>query len=614
MKKILLPLVLGAFLLPGLLFANTAPTVVIQSAAMRPGTTLMDVVFRVNDPDDATVKVRALAFVDGVRSFANIIKPVTFAEGTGNMIGDAITTNTDHTITWDAAADWNVQLGQAKFEILAMDGRGLLPLDWITIPAAGGQPAVTVSKNSPTDQEVLDALFWLYANGDSGLTIDNGILKGNASSGVFENVTLVAGARPQAYSTPFVFKRMNLDPDDLVTATKARAGIDSRFGWHAANRPYAGVNIVVGWGENQDGQVTIPSLAGVVAIAAGYKHSLALVSNGSVVGWGDNSSGQTAVPSGLTEVIAIAAGYSHSLALKNDGTVVAWGRNVEGQSTVPSGLKGVKAIATGKNHNLALKNDGTVVAWGNNYMGQTTVPNGLSGVTAIAAGGSHSLALKDDGTVVAWGDNSVGQTTIPVEDVVFLAITGHGNPYFVSDFFYSGSFMWESGTKSGHLYGTRAEILAYLDHFDLTYDPSRLPNSNDIPLLPINGVIAIAAGDTCSLALRSADSNWDLRKRDGRVEGWGETTIPNSSDSVTWSYVGYDGRYYGNSYTTYYPLNGIKAISAGHSHCLALKTDGTLVSWGDNRASQATIPSGLTGITAISAGGLHSLAIKAKAQ
>jgi hypothetical protein len=55
--------------------ANTAPTVVIQSAAMRPGTTLMEVVYRVNDPDDATVKTRALAFIDGVRSFAKVLKP-----------------------------------------------------------------------------------------------------------------------------------------------------------------------------------------------------------------------------------------------------------------------------------------------------------------------------------------------------------------------------------------------------------------------------------------------------------------------------------------------------------------------------------------------------------
>ena len=42
MKSI--PFVLAA--LASAAFANTAPTVVIQSAAMRPGTTLMDVVYR----------------------------------------------------------------------------------------------------------------------------------------------------------------------------------------------------------------------------------------------------------------------------------------------------------------------------------------------------------------------------------------------------------------------------------------------------------------------------------------------------------------------------------------------------------------------------------------
>jgi hypothetical protein len=80
MKTIFIPLVLLAMASAAL--ANIAPTVVIQSAAMRPGTTLMDVVYRVNDPDDATVKTRALAFVDGGRSFANVLKPVTFVEGT----------------------------------------------------------------------------------------------------------------------------------------------------------------------------------------------------------------------------------------------------------------------------------------------------------------------------------------------------------------------------------------------------------------------------------------------------------------------------------------------------------------------------------------------------
>ena len=80
--------------------ANTAPTPVVVSATMRAGTTLMDVVYRVNDPDDATVKVRALAFINGERSFAKVIRPSNFLEGTAANVGDAITANAEHTLTW----------------------------------------------------------------------------------------------------------------------------------------------------------------------------------------------------------------------------------------------------------------------------------------------------------------------------------------------------------------------------------------------------------------------------------------------------------------------------------------------------------------------------------
>ena len=63
--------------------------------------------------------------------------------------------------------------------------------------------------------------------------------------------------------------------------------------------------------------------------------------------WGNNSEGQATVPAGLSGVIAIAAGDDHSLALKSDGTVVAWGWNTYGQTNVPAGLSGVTAIAAG---------------------------------------------------------------------------------------------------------------------------------------------------------------------------------------------------------------------------------------------------------------------------
>jgi alpha-tubulin suppressor-like RCC1 family protein len=191
--------------------------------------------------------------------------------------------------------------------------------------------------------------------------------------------------------------------------------------------------------------VEVSGLSGVIAVAAGFDHGLAALSNGTVMAWGNNSSGQLGngtteesdVPvevKGLSEVIAVAAGESFSLALLKGGTVEAWGYNAQGElgdgkterSTVPvavSGLAEVKAISAGTGtglQSLALLGDGTVRAWGSNVYGQlgdgTTedkhVPvavSGLSGVSAVAAGTYHSLALLGNGTVMAWGNNSYHQ-------------------------------------------------------------------------------------------------------------------------------------------------------------------------------------------------------------
>jgi hypothetical protein len=57
-------------------------------------------------------------------------------------------------------------------------------------------------------------------------------------------------------------------------------------------------------------------------------------------------------------VVAVAAGWSHSVALKADGTVVAWGDNIYGQTNVPARLTNVIAIAACASQNLALVGDG----------------------------------------------------------------------------------------------------------------------------------------------------------------------------------------------------------------------------------------------------------------
>ena len=80
-----------------------------------------------------------------------------------------------------------------------------------------------------------------------------------------------------------------------------------------------------------------------------------LTQGGTVAAWGLNNYGLTTVPAGLRGVVAIAAGFQHTVALKQDGTVVAWGGNGIGQTTVPAGLSGVVAIAAGFLHTVALK-------------------------------------------------------------------------------------------------------------------------------------------------------------------------------------------------------------------------------------------------------------------
>jgi hypothetical protein len=53
--------------------------------------------------------------------------------------------------------------------------------------------------------------------------------------------------------------------------------------------------------------------------------------------------------------VQVAAGWSHSVALRSDGTVVAWGWNESGQCDVPAGLGGIVAISAGYDKTIAIR-------------------------------------------------------------------------------------------------------------------------------------------------------------------------------------------------------------------------------------------------------------------
>ena len=412
---------------------------------------------------------------------------------------------------------------------------------------------------------------------------------------------------------------------------------------------------VVAWGQNGEGQSTVPAdLNGVASVAAGMESSLALTKNGvvaflpggltsdltnvSAVASGSYQSlilkkdgtvtafgyyyyaadaiASASVPAGLKDVAAVAGGMEHSLALRRDGTVVAW--NETGFLPVPAGLTNVLSISAGAWHCLALAADGRVVEW-NSW---ATVPSDLGRVVAIAAGWDHSLALKDDGTVVGW--NEFGKTPVPagLKDVISIAAGGTDLAL----------------TKNGELIawgGYPNFVPADLENVrSVTAGGDILALRGDGTVLSIrSGVMGpnepdIEPGGLTDIAGVSAEwfANFALTKS-GEVMAWGQngpsnaivplglngvialasgahhtTALKRDGTVVSWDD---DGSLYQLAWVT-----NVMSIAAGSYHDLALKADGTVIAWGSNDYGETIVPEGLTGVIAVAAGNNRSLALK----
>jgi alpha-tubulin suppressor-like RCC1 family protein len=151
-------------------------------------------------------------------------------------------------------------------------------------------------------------------------------------------------------------------------------------------------------GQNSTTDRDSPSQVGALtnwAIArGGDNHSLAIKTDGSLWAWGNNSSGQIGTstffdtrPSspvqvgGLTNWATVGAGYAHSLAVKTDGTLWAWGRGTSGQL-------GLSASTINRSSPVQV---GGLTNW-------SIVEGTISGTA--------SLSIKTDGTLWGWGTNN----------------------------------------------------------------------------------------------------------------------------------------------------------------------------------------------------------------
>jgi hypothetical protein len=147
---------------------------IVSSGIRADNPNIFDVTYVVSNMTE-TANVRILAFKDGVRSFANVLRPATFVDGTEVNVGSNVLANVDHTVSWNVADDWNIDLGRVTAEVLALENCAI-PLKLMTIPRTSSYAAVRFSYNALTSAKVLDALFWHYASPESGLTLTDGVL------------------------------------------------------------------------------------------------------------------------------------------------------------------------------------------------------------------------------------------------------------------------------------------------------------------------------------------------------------------------------------------------------------------------------------------------------
>jgi alpha-tubulin suppressor-like RCC1 family protein len=383
-------------------------------------------------------------------------------------------------------------------------------------------------------------------------------------------------------------------------------------------------------------------------VSSGGYHNAAIKTDGTLWTWGrndygqlgDNTTTQRNTPvttfAGGTNWKQVASGLSHTSAIKTDGTLWTWGRNTSGQLgdntatsrstpvTTFAGGTNWKQVACGQQFIAAIKTDGTLWTWGINTSGQLgrnpdTSPR-LTPVTTFAGGTNwadtatgepeelytltggynHNAAIKTDGTLWTWGFNTTGQlgdNTIINRSTPVTTLAG--------------------GTNWKQVDCGRDHTAALND--DGTNKVFYLWGLNSFGQLGTNWI----SQDNQILQTFAGGTNWK------QVSGGGNHTAAIKTDGTLWTWGANGSGQLGDNtiitrstpVTTFAGGTNWKQVAGGQNHTAAIKTDGTLWTWGINssgllgdntttsRSTPVTTFAGGTNWKQVSGGGYHTAAV-----
>lgn len=222
-----------------------------------------------------------------------------------------------------------------------------------------------------------------------------------------------------------------------------------------------------------------------------------------------------------------------------------------------------QSIKTGDKHNLALKTDGSLWAWGNNSafeLGDGTFTNRPTPVqignnndwATISAYYTSSVATKSDGTLWFWGmGNMIYDHPTQV---------GSDNDWSVGVAGFNRSF----GIKNnGTLWGWGANFDGELG------DGTNIFRTTPVQIGTDNNWSAVSTGHYQTMALKTDGTLWSWGSENfGELGNGGEL----NESRVGPSQIG--------------TSNNWQSVKCGVQFSIALKTDGTLWSWGRNNTGQ----------------------------
>ena len=310
-------------------------------------------------------------------------------------------------------------------------------------------------------------------------------------------------------------------------------------------------------------------------------------------------------------------------------TLWVWGGNSDGQlginlegfinsrptpvTTFSGGTNWKQVSGGGQNHTAAIKTDGTLWNWGNDDNGQlgdnaagtnkpTPVATFLGGTNwkQVSGGGKFSAAIKTDGTLWTWGINNLGQlgdnTTTQRDTPVTTLSVGNTWKQVACGYYHTAAIKTD-----GTLWAWGRNYSGQLG------DNTTTQRNTPVTTLSVgNNWKQVACGGNHTAAI----------KTDGTLWTWGQGTSGQLGDNTTTPKL--------IPITTFLGGTNWKQVTCGYRHTAAIKTDGTLWTWGynsygqlgDNTTTNRSIPvttfAGGTNWKQVSCGngGSHTAAIK----